>query len=101
MASFCFERAAVAERMHFDPIAQLIEEGCMSNYNQVGQGKPDQEQQGNKLGAGQSPSPKPGLQTELPDQSNQNSQSADEPSGDSAPSLDNGLPHQLPGGEGG
>ena len=73
----------------------------MSNYNQVGQGRPDQEQQGNRLGAGQSPSPQPGLQTELPDQSKQKSHSADELSGNSTPSLENGLPHQLPGGEGG
>lgn len=73
----------------------------MSNYNQKGQGKPDQKQQGNKLGAGQNPLPKPGQQTDLPDQSNQKSQTPDQQRKEDAPGMEKGLIHQLPGGEGG
>ncbi|MBN8968583.1 MAG: hypothetical protein J0G95_08995 [Rhizobiales bacterium] len=73
----------------------------MSNYNQKGQGKPNQKQQGNKLGAGQNPPPKPGQQADLPDQSNQKSQAPDKQSKEDALSMEKGLIHQLPGGEGG
>lgn len=73
----------------------------MSNYNQVGQGKLDQKQQGNTLGAGQNPPPKPGQQADLPDQSNQKSQTPDKQSKGDAAGTEKGLVHQLPGGEGG
>jgi hypothetical protein len=69
----------------------------MSNYNQEGQGKPDQKQQGNKLGAGQTPPPKPGQQNDLPDQSNLQQLKEKK----NIRSEEKGLIHQLPGGEGG
>lgn len=73
----------------------------MSNYNQVGQGRPDQKQQGDKLGAGQNPPPKPGQQADLPDQSDQKSRATHERGEEDASGGEEGLIHQLPGGEGG
>lgn len=55
----------------------------MSNYNQEGQGKLNQKQQGNKQGAGQDPCPKPGQQAELLDDSNLQQHSPDERKEDS------------------
>jgi len=73
----------------------------MSNYNQKGQGKPDQKQQGNSLGAGQKPAPKPGQQNDLPDESNLQEHAPDERKKENIRSPEKGLVHQLPGGEGG
>jgi len=73
----------------------------MSNYNQEGQGKANQKQQGNEQGAGQNPAPKPGMQNELPDPSNLQQQSPDEQKKENVRSPEKGLIHQLPGGESG
>lgn len=73
----------------------------MSNYNQVGQGKTDQKQQGNTLGAGQDPQPLPGGQAELPDQSDPKSRMSDERIKKDARGAEKGLVHQRPGLEGG
>ena len=73
----------------------------MSNYNQVGQGRLDQKQQGNSLGAGQNPPAKPGHQADLPDRSNEKDHVSNKQGEADAPSVEQGLIHQPPGLEGG
>lgn len=72
----------------------------MSDYNQKDQGEPGQEQPGKGLGRGQDPAPKPGAQTELPDQSNEKSQVTDPGEKDENP-PDKVRLYKFPGGESG
>jgi hypothetical protein len=73
----------------------------MSNYNQPDQGKPDQHQQGNELGEGQDPAPKPGAQTDLPDQTNKKIEIPDDPESVDKNPPDKVRLYDFPGGESG